>query len=107
MRAAQCLLTKKKRDILIPLFMLVIAVIFYPLCSFAQPTGATISNPVVMGSYGGGSFSFTDTRNNSTSNGYQNNYGQGSDDIYYQFTVQGSTEIDISHCSSAFDTYLL
>ncbi|MDB5221575.1 MAG: repeat-associated core domain protein [Chitinophagaceae bacterium] len=95
-----------KRNFLIHVCILLFIVLFSPLCSFAQPVGATINNPIVMGTYAGGSFNYNDTKNNSTSNGYQNNYGQPSDDIYYRFTVQGSTQIDISHCSSGFDTYM-
>jgi RHS repeat-associated protein len=76
------------------------------ISSVAQPVGANMNNPIVMGNYAGGSFSYSDTKNNSTSNGYLNDYGQASDDIYYRFTVQGSTTITISHCGSGFDTYM-
>ncbi|MCU7549221.1 DUF6443 domain-containing protein [Chitinophagaceae bacterium LB-8] len=72
-----------------------------PLLSPAQ--GANMSNPIVMGNYSGGSHPYTDNRNNS---GYGNDYGQASEDIFYQFTVQRATQIDISTCSSGFDTYL-
>lgn len=77
-----------------------------PLYSYGQPTGARITNPIVMGVYGGGTFSYSDTKNNGTIFGYLNDYGQPSHDIYYRFTVQGTARVDISHCSSGFDTYM-
>ena len=79
---------------------------FCPIFSFAQPLGANMANPIVTGTYGGGSFSYTDTKNNSPANGFGNDYGQSSDDIYYRFIIQATAQINISHCSSAFDTYV-
>ncbi|HEY8687689.1 MAG TPA: PPC domain-containing protein, partial [Chitinophagaceae bacterium] len=80
---------------------------FSPLFSFSQITGATINNPIIMGTYAGGTFTYSDTKNNSTINGYGNEFGQSSDDIYYRFTVQAGTQITISHCGSQVsDTYL-
>ena len=73
----------------------------------ADPIGATISNPIDAGTYGVGVFNFSDTRDNSTSNGYLNNYGQSSDDIYYRLTLQGQAQVQISHCGSGlYDTYM-
>jgi len=83
-----------------------LAVVLSPLCSYAQPVGARMSNPILMGTYSGGTFSYSSNLSNATANGYLNDYGQPSDDIYYKFTVQGSTQISISTCGSAFDTYL-
>jgi RHS repeat-associated protein len=83
--------------------------IIVPSFSFAQPVGATISNPIVMGTYGAGTFSYTDTKNNATTNGFGNDYGQESDDIYYQFTLQSTTSVTITNCNSTpstFFTYL-
>ena len=80
---------------------LIVLVLFAPLYSLAQ--GANMNNPIVMGDYSGGGISYSDTRNNS---GYVNDYGQPSEDIFYKFTVQGTTEINISTCSSSIDTYL-
>lgn len=67
-----------------------------------------MNNPIIIGTYSGGSFTYSDSRNNNTAYGYQNNYGQSSDDIYYKFTVLGTTQIDLLHCSSPgqIDTYL-
>ena len=56
-----------------------------------------------MNTYSGGNFTYTDSRNNS---GYGNDYGQPSDDIFYKFTVQGTTQITVTTCNSSFDTYL-
>ena len=73
----------------------------------AQPVGATINNPVVVSVYNsGGSFSYNNTRNNATANGYQNNMGQASDDIYYRFTLTVPASLSASLCGSTFDTYL-
>jgi hypothetical protein len=72
----------------------------------AQPTGATINNPIMIGTYGQGTYTYSDTKNNGTANGFQNNMGQSSDDIYYKIVVQGTTQFSLSLCSSTFDTYL-
>jgi YD repeat-containing protein len=81
--------------------IIVLALALVPIFGFSQ--GTNMNNPIVMGNYAAGSFSYNDTRNNS---GYGNEYGQSSEDIYYRFTVQGSTQITISTCASGFDTYL-
>ena len=101
MQPARPLFKKANSLRIIWLFLL-----FAPLYSLAQPTGARITNPIIMGTYPAGTHSYNDTKNNSTANGYLHDYGQASDDIYYTFTVQGNTQISISHCSSAFDTYM-
>ena len=81
--------------------------LLFPAWAYAQPVGANMNNPVILGSYGTGTYAYSDTKNNSTSNGYINDYGQLSDDIYYKFTIQGSTQITISHCGSELsDTYM-
>ncbi|MEO8820892.1 MAG: DUF6443 domain-containing protein [Ginsengibacter sp.] len=82
---------------------------------FAQTLGSKF-NPVVAGNYGAGIFTFSDTRNNSTSSGYGNNYnstnsgtghGQAGDDIWYQFTIQAQADVTVSHCNSVLsDTYV-
>ena len=79
------------------------------LCSllltlFCFSQGTNMSNPIVMGTYAAGTYTYTDTRNTSS---YGNDYGQASPDIFYRFTVNGTTTISISTCgSSAWDTYL-
>ncbi len=72
---------------------------------FAQPIGATINNPINVGTIVPG-IVYTDTKNNATANGFGNDYGQPSDDIYYKFTLNTAAEVSISNCSSTFDTYL-
>jgi RHS repeat-associated protein len=91
--------TRKKR--LHPVTIVAIVLLLAPVFCTAQ--GTNMSNPIIMGTYGGGTFSYTDTKNNG---GYGNDYGQASEDIFYKFTVQGSTTITISHCASGFDTYV-
>ncbi len=70
-----------------------------------SPPGANINNPIDLGSISG-NFTYSDTKNNSTYNGYGNDIGQSSDDIYYKFQLTNAADIDISHCLSSFDTYL-
>lgn len=77
-----------------------------PFAGKSQILGANMSNPIVIGNYGQGTYTFSDTRNNTATNGYLNDYGQTSDDIYYKLTVQGPTTLSISLCSATFDTYL-
>ncbi|MCD2425097.1 DUF6443 domain-containing protein [Niabella pedocola] len=90
-----------------PLLLLALFLSFFlPTQAFSQITGANITNPVIIGNYAAGSYSYSDTKNNSTSNGYGNDIGQSSDDIYYKLTVQGNTQISIALCNSTFDTYL-
>ncbi|PLX07635.1 MAG: hypothetical protein C0596_10255, partial [Marinilabiliales bacterium] len=68
-----------------------------------SPTGATISNPIVIGT---DPCSYSDTENNCTSNCFANDIGNTSDDIYWQFTLTQAATVDISFCGSSFDTYL-
>ncbi len=70
----------------------------------AIPIGANLSNPINVGSFP--RVAYTDTRNNSPSNGYLNNIGNSSDDIYYKITVTNAGELETSTCTSTFDTYI-
>jgi len=82
--------------------------LFCLLCCnlFAQtPVGANMANPVILGTLAAGS-NYTDTKNNSTSNGYLNDIGQPSDDIYYRFTLTNATTLSASTCGSPIDTYI-
>lgn len=90
---------------------LTVAGLLFSLGLHAQ-TGATFSNPIDVGTYGVGSFSYTDTK---TTNGYGNDYassgypfyGQASEDIFYRVTLLGDAQLTISHCNSGLsDTYL-
>src|SRR5690348_3067171 len=73
-----------------------------PFMAEAQ-TGATMSNPIVMGTYNTGTYPYTDSRNTST---YGNDFGQSGPDIFYKFTVNEPTTISVSTCGSGWDTYL-
>ena len=73
--------------------------------SAVLPIGANITNAIQAGVLNSG-VQFSDTKNNSPNNGYRNDIGGISDDIYYAFTLSATMEVEISHCSSAFDTYL-
>lgn len=76
-----------------------------PSSSYGQ--GTNMYDPIYAGSFGGTSaVNYTDTRNNDPANGYGNDYGQPSDDIYYQITLTAPTQITVSTCGSNFDTYL-
>ena len=77
------------------------------LPGWAQPTGATRYNPLDAGYFSSSvSKTFMDYKNNSTYNGFGNDYGQPSDDIYYQFIITSAVTINVSLCGSSFDTYL-
>lgn len=82
---------------------IIVVALFLFLCSnvYAQPAGATISNAINWGTLSFGT-TISDTKSNSPANGYLNNMGQSSDDIYYKFTLNASAEVNISHCASAF-----
>jgi len=75
--------------------------LFLTLFCFSQ--GTNMSNPIIMGTYAAGTYTYSDSRNNSS---YGNDYGQASADIFYKFTVEGTTQISISTCGSGWDTYL-
>ncbi|TAE42969.1 MAG: hypothetical protein EAY66_00315, partial [Sphingobacteriales bacterium] len=80
-----------------------IATMYSPL--FAQIIGANSTNPINVGTLPIGA-SYSDTKNNSPANGYGNDIGQPSDDIYYRFTLTTKSKVKLSHCSASFDTYL-
>ncbi len=73
--------------------------------SAQTPVGANMSNPVVVGTLAPG-VPYSDTKNNSTANGYGNDIGQPSDDIYYKFTIANTAVVSMSHCGSPIDTYM-
>lgn len=70
-----------------------------------SPAGATLANPILVG--GLTCTPYSNTQNNITTNCFANDYGQLSDDIYYQFTLGQTTIVNMSHCSSVVsDTYM-
>src|SRR5687768_15992757 len=88
------------------LLHVVICCMLFPVQVWAQPLGATISNPIDIGTFVSGSFTYTNSADNNPVNGYSNEYGHASHDIYYRFTVQGTADVSFSHCASGFDTYM-
>ncbi|MCD2426063.1 pre-peptidase C-terminal domain-containing protein [Niabella pedocola] len=73
----------------------------------APSEGVNMSNAIVIGNYTSpGTYTYMDNRNNQTSNGYGNDYGQTSDDIYYKVTVNNTSNLAVSTCGSLFNTYL-
>jgi RHS repeat-associated protein len=69
------------------------------------PVGANISYPVDIGLLTVGS-NYHNTKNNSPSNDFLNDIGGASDDIYYKFTLNSNSHLEISNCSSGIDTYI-
>src|ERR1035437_3470129 len=67
------------------------------------PPGATLATAIDAGTL---SSVFTDTKNNSPSSCFQNLMGQPSNEIYYKFTLTASSQVNISHCGTNFDTYM-
>lgn len=94
-----------KQTYFLRMILPVILFLCLKISAFAQPAGANMANAINAGSLSPG-VTFTDTKNNSPANGYGNDMGQSSDDIYYKFTLSSNTDVNISHCSSAFDTYM-
>ena len=72
------------------------------------PVGAFLSNAIFATTFSTCGF-YSDTKNNSPSNCYGNDYGSTSDDIYYSFTTAYNGYFEMAHCGSGFDTriYLL
>lgn len=94
-----------KKNYFLKIFCLVYLGLLISINAIAQPIGANINNPIYAGTLSPG-ITYSDTKNNSPSNGYLNDIGQSSDDIYYRFTIANPSDVQISHCSSAFDTYM-
>jgi hypothetical protein len=86
----------------------IVVIALFLCCSgiaMAQPLGATFNNPIDLGTLSPG-VPISDTKSNTTANGYINNMGEMSDDIYYKFSISVAAEVSISHCASTFDTYI-
>lgn len=73
--------------------------------SLGKPLGANINYPFDAGVFTS-PLTYVNAQNNATLNGFGNDYGQSSDDIYYKFKVVRESDFDISHCASGFDTYM-
>jgi RHS repeat-associated protein len=75
--------------------------------AYAVTVGSTMSNPIVVGTLSTCTGPpYMATANNNPANGYGNDYGQASDDIYYKFVLSASSKVRISLAGSDFDTYL-
>jgi hypothetical protein len=53
---------------------------------------------------------YVDTKTNSTANCFSNSYtganNQASNDVWYKFKLTNAATVQVSHCGSAFDTYM-
>ncbi|MFN0291065.1 DUF6443 domain-containing protein [Pedobacter helvus] len=67
--------------------------------------GSSLSSAVDAGTFPGGGGSYSDTRNNGDAC-LSSVMGQASSEIYYRFTLSGTSTVTLSHCSSGFDTYM-
>ena len=68
--------------------------------------GSSFEFPFAAGTIAQGK-SYSNTQDNSTGNGFDNDLGQLSDDIYYAFTIGATSLVTIDHCTSGLgDTYL-
>jgi hypothetical protein len=68
------------------------------------PLGAVMASPINFGNLACATVS--DVKSNAVTSCFANNYGQSSDDIYYSFTLPVTSQVNISHCGSGFDTYM-
>lgn len=74
----------------------------------SHPIGATFLNPILIGNLKN-TMNYTHQTSNAISNNYKNDYGNLSDDIFYQFTLTEPLKVSISLCNGGdanFDTYL-
>lgn len=101
MNASQSQRVQKKALFAVNILIGIVSTVFLPLSAISQ--GANMSNPIIMGTYSAGTYTYSDSKNTSS---YGNDYGQSSPDIFYKFTVNGTATINISTCSSGWDTYL-
>ncbi|MBK9462186.1 MAG: hypothetical protein IPN94_22890 [Sphingobacteriales bacterium] len=53
-----------------------------------------------------GCITYSNIQNNTIDTGFCNDFGQTSEDIYYQFTLSSAAIVNMSHCGSGFDTYM-
>jgi len=70
-----------------------------------SPYGDNYAFPYDKGSIGIGS-SWSAYHSNVPGNGYSNDIGEVSDDIFYKFNLTADAQVTISTCGSTFDTYL-
>lgn len=82
-----------------------IALLLFSSELHSQCPGSSMSWPIYIGTLGPGS-SYSDRKNNGDANCFSNQIGQPSSDVFYQFYLSTTAQVNISHCGSGFDTYL-
>ena len=71
-----------------------------------KKAGTDFDTPIQIGSLSQGSV-YSNIQNNSPSNGFKNDYGHVSDDIFYSFVLSQAANVTISHCNSGItDSYM-
>ena len=71
------------------IFILIGMLLSLKLHAFGLPIRANLSNPIDLGTLIS-SNTISDTKSNATANGFGNNYGQASDDIFYACVCRNS-----------------
>jgi RHS repeat-associated protein len=89
------------------IFILLVLLAGMVIRAFAQMPGSSMSSPIGAGNYNS-SGTYADSKSNVAGNGFTNNYGQSSNDVWYSFSIgsANSNTVSISLCGSNFDTYL-
>jgi hypothetical protein len=76
----------------------------------APTAGSSLANPIVINPTPCTANTYSDTKTNTSSNCYSDNYtganNQVSPNIWYQFTLTSTADVTIGHCGSGFDTYI-
>ena len=93
---------KIKIHYIVKLFLLILFTI--QTVTIAQVVGSNMNNPVNAGIFPGAPYA--DTKSNITTNGFGNDMGNQSDDIFYKVTIASSGILSLATCNSTFDTYL-
>jgi len=72
----------------------------------ARGIGSSFEFPFIAGTIAQGK-TYSNTQDNSTSFGFDNDLGNDSDDIYYKFTIGSTSLVTADHCASGlYDTYI-
>jgi hypothetical protein len=89
------------------------SVAYFNTIACTPPNGSSMMNPIYAGQITCGGNPFTHTISNSHSNCFSNNLlapdNQASPDVWYQFIINDTILVDISHCAvltNSMDTYL-
>ena len=83
---------------------------FFLLCParLMGQTGNTMSNPIVVGTFGSSYYQYTSSQNTANfTNSYSGNHSYTTNDVFYRFTLTAGMNVEIKHCGSTLpDTYL-